>query len=210
MNRGVRRLRLFDHDGDYRAFLTILSLAQRRLPMRCLAYCLMPNHFHLVLWPYADGDLSRFMFWLLTTHSKRWHLWRGTNGTGAVYQGRFKSIPVASDEHFLRLCRYVERNPARARLVDRAELWPWSSLSQRLGRRLPVELDPWPVDYPKAWLELVNRDSPTDTEEVRQAVRRGRPFGPEDWTKRIAIQLGLESSLRGVGRPKEKSPGVIS
>ncbi len=94
LNRGVRRMRLFDRDGDYRDFLEIFSAAQRRTPMRCLAYCLMPNHFHLVLWPRHDGDLSQFMFWLTTAHSKRWHGCHGTSGTGHVYQGRFKSLPV--------------------------------------------------------------------------------------------------------------------
>jgi hypothetical protein len=88
--------------------------------MRILAYCLMPNHWHFVLWPYDDGDLAAFMHRLTTTHVRRWHLHRHSVGAGHLYQGTFKSFPVQSDAHLLTVCRYVERNPVRARLVDRA------------------------------------------------------------------------------------------
>jgi len=203
LNRGVRRLRLFDHAGDYAAFLRVMAAAQQKVPMRCLSYCLMPNHFHLVLWPQGDGDLSRFMFWLLSTHSKRWHLWRGTNGTGAVYQGRFKAIPVATDIHFYRLCAYVERNALVAGLVQRAQDWPWSSLSQRMGRSLPVELAAWPLAYPDGWLEVVNAAWAADSSDIRRAVRQGRPFGPDEWAQETARRLGLERSLRHPGRPRK-------
>ena len=83
LNRGVRRLRLFDEIGDYEAFVRVFQQAQTRVPIRCLSYCLMPNHFHLVLWPREDSDIFSFMSWLTLTHSKRWHRWRGTNYFGA-------------------------------------------------------------------------------------------------------------------------------
>src|SRR5271154_2443491 len=85
--------------------------------MRLLAYCLMPNHFHVLLWPREDGDLSQFMRWLTVTHTQRWHAHHRTTGTGHLYQGRFKSFPVQSDEHFLTVCRYDERNALRANLI---------------------------------------------------------------------------------------------
>lgn len=205
LNRGVRRLALFDRPGDYRAFLQLVAEAQGRVPVRCLAYCLMPNHFHFVLWPKADGDLSRFMFWLTTTHSMRWHVWHGTSGTGHVYQGRFKALPVHHDAHFLRLCRYVERNALRSGLVPRAEAWPWSSLAQRCGARLPVDLAEWPVSRPPDWLEAIQVDPVTETHEVRLAVRRNAPYGPADWQRRIAADLGLTKSLHPRGRPKNSN-----
>lgn len=203
LNRGVRRLALFDRPGDYRAFLQLVGEAQRRVPVQCLSYCLMPNHFHLVLSPKADGDLSRFMFWLTTTHSMRWHVWHGTSGTGHVYQGRFKAFPTYSDGHFLRVCRYVERNALRAGLVPRAETWPWSSLAQRCGTRLPVELADWPMPRPDNWLDAVQADPENETLAVRSAVCRNTPYGPADWQERIAIQLGLTKSLRPRGRPRK-------
>ncbi len=129
LNRGNGRMRIFDKDGDYRAFETLLSESLNRFRLRLLCYCLMPNHWHLVLWPRADGDLGRFMQRLTTTHVRRWHLHRHTVGHGHLYQGLYKSFPIQQDEHFLTVCRYVERNPLRANLVERAQDWHWSSLS---------------------------------------------------------------------------------
>ena len=171
--------------------------------MRCLAYCLMPNHFHLVLWPSTDTELSAFMAWLTATHSKRWHAWRRTNGTGHVYQGRYKAFPVSSDTNFLRLCRYVERNALRAGLVARAEDWRWSSLAQRARRLSTIALAEWPVPRPSDWIDLVQIDVVEETEELRQAVRRSSPYGPRDWRTQIARQLQLTSSLATVGRPRK-------
>lgn len=208
LNRGVRRLQLFDRSGDYRAFLKVFRQAQERIPLRCLAYCLMPSHFHLVVWPRTDTELSEFMAWLTTTHSKRWHAHRRTVGTGHVYQGRYKAFPVSRDTHFLRVCRYVERNALRARLVARAEDWPWSSLAQRTRRVSPISLVDWPVRRPPDWTDLVQLDVAEETQELRQAVNRGSPYGPEDWRVQIASQLRLSSSLAPLGRPRRRKRGT--
>ena len=204
LNRGVRRLTLFEQAQDYLAFYRVFHEAQARIPMRCLAYCLMPNHFHLVLWPRADTDLSTFMAWLTATHSKRWHAWRETNGTGHVYQGRFKAFPVSNDTHFLRLCRYVERNAARAGLVARPQDWPWNSLAQRAGRKSPIALAEWPITRPTDWLDLVQLDVAHETEELRHSVRRSAPYGPEGWRVQIANHLKMSSSLSPCGRPRHR------
>lgn len=78
--------------------------------MRLPAYCMMSNHRHLVLWPRHDGDLSRFMGWLTLPHTQRRHAHHRTVGHGHLYQGRYKSFVVEQNEHFLTVCRYVERN----------------------------------------------------------------------------------------------------
>ena len=132
LNRGNGRQRVFHRDEDYAAFLDLVGSACARLPLRVLGLCLLPNHFHLLLWPHADGDLSRWMQWLLTAHVRRYHGRRGTSGH--IWQGRFKAFPIQRDEHFLTVLRYVERNPVRAGLVRRAEDWPWSSLALRRRR----------------------------------------------------------------------------
>ena len=121
INRGNGRGQVFHADGDFHAFIALLDDACRRLPMRVLAYCLMPNHFHLALWPYGDGDLSRWMQWLLTAHVRRYHRWY--ESSGHVWQGRFKAFPIEQDEHLLTVLRYIEQNPIRAKLVTRAEDW---------------------------------------------------------------------------------------
>ena len=95
LNRAHGRRRLFRAEGDYVAFLTTLAEALRRFPgVRLLAYCVMPNHFHLVVWPTRDGELSAFVRWLTQTHVQRWHSAKNAVGDGALYQGRFKSFAV--------------------------------------------------------------------------------------------------------------------
>jgi len=126
INRGNCRARVFHGEADYRECLKLMAAACERLPLRLLAYCLMPNHVHFVLWPQEDGEVSRWMQWLTTTHVRRHHRRHGTDGH--LWQGRFKAFPIQRDEHLLSVLRYVERNPLRAKLVARAEDWPWSSL----------------------------------------------------------------------------------
>lgn len=125
INRAAGGWRLFDTDNDYQAFLNILEEGRSVVPIRILAYALMPNHWHLVLWPAEDDQLSEFLRWTSVTHAARWHKSHGTSGRGALYQGRFKSFPVQADDHYYTLCRYVERNALRASLVSRAECWRW-------------------------------------------------------------------------------------
>jgi putative transposase len=133
LNRAVGRSTIFEKDDDYAAFEAVLEEAREQVDTRLLAFSVMPNHWHLVLWPREDGDLSDYMGWLTNTHTRRWHLAHGTVGTGPLYQGRFKSFPIQEDEHFFTVCRYVERNALRANLVTSAEQWRWSSLWQRVN-----------------------------------------------------------------------------
>ena len=127
LNRAVGRGRIFDKEGDYLAFEKVLRQAHERTGTRMLAYCLMPNHWHLILWPRKDGELSQHVRWLSVTHTHRWHAHRKTVGTGPRYQGRFKSFPIQEDRHLLLACRYVERNPLRPGMVTQSREWRWSS-----------------------------------------------------------------------------------
>ncbi|MDH5738998.1 MAG: transposase [Nitrospira sp.] len=101
LNRRVGCLPLFEKSADYAAFEKILAEAHAATRLRITAYCLMPNHWHLLVWPRRDGELSEVLRWITVTHSQRWHAHYKTAGTGPVYQGRFKSFPVQTDEHFL-------------------------------------------------------------------------------------------------------------
>jgi putative transposase len=203
LNRAVGRQTIFETDGDYLAFQRTIEEARSHVPMRLLAYVIMPNHWHLVVWPVADDDLSEYMRWLTVTHTQRWHAFHETAGTGPLYQGRFKSFPIAEDEHFLTVCRYVERNALRAGLVRRAELWRWASLWQRLNMRGEVTLDAWPVAMPSEWLDCVNSmESEAELTAVRRALFRGRPFGNPEWQGQTAERLGLEHTFGIAGRQK--------
>ena len=212
MNRANAKARIFHSATDFEAFERILAEACARVPMRVLAYCLMPNHWHLVLWPRADGELSEFTGWLTLTHTQRWHAWRGSAGTGHLYQGRFKSFPVQADAHFLTVCRYVERNPLRAGLVQRAEDWRWSSLRSRLNgqKPTPVLLCPWPIERPDDWCDWVNApQSEAELETLRRSVSRGRPYGRDTWVQVTAQRLGLLATLRPRGRPPRSELGGV-
>ena len=205
LNRRVGRLGLFDKPADYMAFEKILNEAHERTGIRIAAYCLMPNHWHLLLWPRDDGELSEVMRWITVTHTQRWHAHRQSFGSGPVYQGRFKSFPVQTDEHFLTVARYVERNAVRAKLVKRAEQWQWSSLWRwaQGDPKLLAFLSDWPVKRPRQWVGWVNRaETASELENLRCSAQRGRPFGSQGWVVRIAKRLSLESTLRPRGRPK--------
>ena len=169
-----------------------------------LSYCLMPNHWHLVVWPRADGELSDFGHFLTLTHTQRWHAHYHHTGTGHLYQGRFKSFPIAEDDHFRTVCRYVERNALRAKLVERAEDWRWGSLwrRQQSDPELLEILSRWPVAEPRNWVEIVNQpQTEAELKQLRTSVQRGRPYGGEAWAAKTAKKLGLESTFRPRGRP---------
>ena len=187
--------------------------ANERVPMRTLSYCVMPNHWHFVLWPLNDGDLSEFVGWLTLTHTQRWHAAHGTVGMGHIYQGRFKSFPVQEDGHFLTVCRYVERNPLRAGLVERAEAWQWSSLSRQgiEGRGLlgPMLTD-WPVARPAHRASWVNEPlTEAELNAVRHSIKCGAPYGAGEWATRTAERLGLDITPRPRGRPRKKVSGTF-
>lgn len=204
INRGNGRTDVFRKPEDYDAFLRLMAEGHQRLPMRVLAFCLMPNHFHLVLWPRRDGGLSRWMQWLMTAHVRRYHRHYGTSGH--VWQGRFKAFPIQQGEHLLTVLKYVERNPLRAGLVERAERWRWSSLAARRGKDRPGFLHQGPVDRGRGWVGDVNRPmTVTEEDALRKCVNRGTPFGAPYWKRITADRLGLESTLRPRGRPQKQN-----
>jgi len=215
MNRAAARAEIFRKEADYAAFERTLEEAHARIPLRILSYVIMPNHFHLVLWP-ARGDgqnLSEFMRWLQVTHVQRWHAHYHSSGTGALYQGRFKAFPVQGGfAHFQypgKVCRYVERNPLRAGLVREAQAWRWGSLWRRLSGTPEQRalLAAWPEgSYPgdQAWAERVNRTQGAAEEKALQAcIKRGRPFGDPAWVSKAAATMDLGHTLRPRGRPKK-------
>jgi REP-associated tyrosine transposase len=210
LNRANARMTIFRHDDDFAAFERVLLAAVKRTRTRLLAYCLMPTHWHLVVWPRENGELSRFVGWLTLTHTQRWHAHRHSIGSGHLYQGRFKLFPIQEDDHFLIVARYVERNARRAKLVRRAEEWCWSSL-YRWRRGLPEDqslLVPWPVPRKPNWIEFVNApQGEAELQAIQRSIRRGSPFGDEVWTERTVRRLELETTLRPRGRPKKAEKG---
>jgi putative transposase len=201
-------MHLFRKEVDFEAFQRVMVEAHQRQPIRVLSYCVLSNHWHFVVWPEQDGQLTDFFRWLAHTHAMRWRVSHRTVGYGRLYQGRFKSFPVQCDDHLLSLLRYVERNPLSAGLVERAELWRWSSLWSRAHgeRAVKALLSPWPVARPANWTVRVN--SPLTAKEldrVRVSMARGRPYGADDWVRQTVNELGLQHTVRPEGRPNKAS-----
>ncbi len=214
LNRGNGRATVFAHPEDYAAFLAVLTEACERLPIRLLAYCLMPNHFHFVVWPLEDGDLGRWMSWLMTTHVRRYHAHHETEGR--LWQGRYKAFPIQCDEHLLTVMRYVERNPVRATSLDvtSASAWPWSSAAELSAGPFPMvrpEVHPGPVPRRADWLAWVDRPlTAGEQEAIHRSIARGSPFGESDWVASMAGRLKLGHTLKPLGRPRKKGTSPVS
>jgi putative transposase len=207
LNRAVGRATIFAKSADYAAFEQVLRQAWERTGMPLLAYAMLPNHWHFVVWPQHDGDLSMYAQWLTVTHVRRWHAHHHTEGTGPVYQGRFKSFPVQADDHFFALCRYVERNALRAHLVPRAEHWRWSSLWQRCHTTGVPWLHPWPLPVPERWTEYVNQvETESELVALRRSVARGAPYGDDRWQRQTAKAWNRHCGHRA-GRGNRKKKG---
>jgi putative transposase len=209
LNRGNAHSEVFRKPGDYAAFLQAIQEASLRVPMPLLAYCLLSNHFHLVVRPIADTDLSRWMHWLMTTHVRRYLKYY--RHSGHVWQGRFKAFATQDDEHLITVVRYVERNPLRARLVCRAEDWPWSSLGAwaRAGIDSTPRITEEEILRRGDWPEFVNAPmTEAECEAIRLSIRRNRPYGSESWTRFTAARLGLLSSVRSRGDQGAVDPGI--
>ncbi len=206
LNRANVRAQIFDTPDDYRMFETILEEAAETFDMRILAYCLMPNHWHLVLYPKEDGDLSKFMSWVTNTHTRRWHIAKGTVGEGHLYQGRYKSFLCGEDKYFLTLVRYVERNAKKANLVKSAPQWRWGSAWRRESGTAQQQklLSAWPVSSPPDYLAWLDEpQTPSEEEALEQSERKSIPFGNDVWLDTMVKRHGLEQTLRTVGRPKK-------
>jgi REP-associated tyrosine transposase len=173
INRGNGQAKVFHQPQDYEVFLDLLVAARQRQPIKLFAFCLMPNHFHLVVEPETTPALSRFMQWLMTTHVRRYHKYY--KSSGHIWQGRFKSFPIQLDGHLLIVQRYVRQNPVRAGLVTNEEQWPWSSVTRSdLVDRSPIENS-----------DKIDSLSTVQIQELRECVNRQRPFGTLEWRRAI-------------------------
>ena len=206
IGRGLKPKPIFRSEDDYQEFDTVLSQAVERLEPRLLAYCVLPKHWHLILTPRKDGDLSKLMAWLTITHSARWHAKPRRAGTGGLYERRFRSFPVQDNSKLLDVMRFVEAHPRRVGLVDSVEDWRWSSAGRR-GKpdetSFPLLSSP-PVPLPMDWSEQLGVEMPAETlDRINHCIHRSCPYGDSAWVQKTAIRLNLESTLRPRGRPRK-------
>jgi len=170
VNRGNDKRILFESTRDFEEFLFLMAMAKARAMIRIVAYCLMRNHWHLVLWPSAEGQVEEFQHWLTTTHAIRRRRITCTIGQGHIYQDRYRAFGIWSEAYYFNVVRYVEQNPLRAGLVTAAENWRWSSVSERIRRSRGL-LDEGPAPLPSDWSTLVNQRLPLSTvDEIRKSL----------------------------------------
>ena len=207
INRAMGRQIIFKEDKDYQIFESILQEVVDITGMRILAYSIMPNHFHLVLYPENDGDLSDFMKRITVTHTQRYRVTTQTVGEGSLYQGRYKSFIIQKDNHLLTVLRYVERNPLTANLIKNALDWKYGSVYRRYKgtdkeKRL---LSAWICDEPKDYLHFLTQPiTAKETEKIELSKTKGIPFGASEYVLKIIEKYNLISTTRGKGRPRKK------
>ena len=203
LNRANGRRTIFETPEDFAAFINVVTESLLVMPTRLLAYCVLSNHWHFVFWPEREGQLSALLHQMTTTHVRRWHKHRNSEGEGHVYQGPFKSFPVQDDGHFYTVCRYVERNSVRANLTPLAQDWVWGSCWARNhvadSRSLPLAA--WPLPLNDNWDDWVNKPlTEPELTALRTSTRRGAPYGEPAWQQKTARRLGIEHTLRAPAR----------
>jgi len=210
INRGNNRQTVFDGEGDYSAFLKAIADLKERKPFDLYGYCLMGNHIHMLIRP-GKYSISRIAQSLLVSHTQRYHRFHRTSGH--VWQGRFKSPVIQDDDHLLTVLRYIEANPLRANLVERAGDYPWSSFAAHGLGRSDALLDPVagydalasnPAARQRRWSAYVH-GTPEETElaAIRRSSETGLPYGETAWVNRLCRQLNLDLTIRPRGRPRK-------
>jgi putative transposase len=206
INRGNGRQEVFHKDKDYSAFVELLKEAKSRYPVKIFGYCLMPNHFHMVVKPERGEELSKWMQWIMTSHVRRYHKHYGSSGH--IWQGRYKSFLIQEDVYLLMVLRYIEGNPVRAGLVNSAKEWTWSSHRERLEERGRILLDDVPIGLQSEWRRYVDEPlTGKELEKLRQSVNKQSPYGDSRWQMKVCKAFGLESTMREKGRPKKEQKG---
>ncbi|MFZ1415882.1 MAG: transposase [Defluviicoccus sp.] len=204
--RGNRRQQTFFSEADYSHYRRLMAEWCARLDVAIWAYCLMPNHVHLIAVPAADDGLRRAIGEAHRRYSRQVNFRQGWRGY--LWQGRFASFPVDGD-HLLAAARYIELNPVRAGLVSAPEDWPWSSArahlaasDDELARTKPL------LDTVGDWRALISIEPDEDEMEViRRHERTGRPLGDEAFVERLEDSLGRPLRPRKPGPKLRKTGG---
>jgi len=202
LNRGNGKQDVFHKDQDYKSFVKLMKESKNLYSIKIFAYCLMPNHFHMVMMPVQAKELSKCMQWLMTSHVRRYH--KHYKSSGHVWQGRFKSFVIQEDAHLLTVLRYVEGNPVRAGLLKSAKDWIWSSHKESISESPRLLLDKIPIELPDDWNAYVDASlEVNELKKLSESINRGSPYGEPTWQIKVSKELGLESTIRPRGRPKK-------
>lgn len=199
--RGNRRQTTFFNDADYAAYLDLLAEQLAGAAVALWAYCLMPNHVHLILVPETEDGLAAALGEAHRRYTRRVNSREGWRGF--LWQGRFASFPLQGD-HLLAAARYVELNPVRAKLAARPEDWPWSSARAHLAGRDGGALSVGPLlEAVGDWRAFLDGGLDEEAlEALRRHERTGRPLGSTAFVERLEGMLGRPL---GKGKPGPKT-----
>jgi putative transposase len=203
--RGNARQIILSNDADRRVYLELLRDYSQLYGLSLLGYCLMSNHVHLIAVPHTAGALAQS---LKQAHGRYAAYWNARqSSTGHVWQGRFYSCPL-DESHLWQALRYVELNPVRARMVESAEQWKWSSAAAHVGFEnadAMLEMGRWRKRWTMAeWREfLAAAESPTEVTALRHSTHTGRPLGSPEFVAELETVMLRPLTPRKGGRPKK-------
>lgn len=201
--RGNNKQQIFFDDEDRSAYVSILQAKAREYGLLIHAYCLMPNHIHLVATPLRDESLAKGVG--RTHHAYTRHVHQRHSRSGHLWQNRFFSCPL-DEHHFLAAVRYVERNPVRATLTEQAWDYPWSSARSHVAghdpRRL-IDFRDWPIEYVgERWRALLRTaEHCSFPQNLQQATFAGVPLGKDSFLSKLELMAGRPLRPRRQGRP---------
>jgi putative transposase len=212
IQRGHNRQTVFTTDEDYLFYLDNLREWKEQLACKVYAYCLMTNHVHLIIDPGNDAsNLAMLMKRIAGRQTRRVNKIEMRSGT--LWEGRYKSSPISTNEYLMACCRYVELNPVRAKMVSFPEAYRWSSYGAKVGMAKQDWLDFDPqylglaVTAKKRQEKYREFVSGTISDEemlrIRGAIQRGQLTGTEKFIEEIEAKVGKRIECRGQGRPKK-------
>lgn len=211
IQRGHNRQIVFASGGDYQYYIDNLREWKEKLGCRIFAYCLMTNHVHLVIDPGEDEKSMALLMKRVSGRQTR-HMNYIEKRTGTLWEGRFKSSPISTDEYLLSCCRYVELNPVRAGIVSAPEDYRWSSYREKIGisEQVLLDFDPLYLSMASAqterqekYREFLEKSIPEEEiKRIRQAIQRGQLTGGDRFVDEIEVKMGRRIEFRGQGRPR--------
>ncbi len=206
-SRGNARNKIFFGDQDRENFLFVLDAVVKRYNWLCHAYCLMDNHYHLMI-ETPDANLSRGMRQLNGVYTQKYNWWHSK--TGHIFQGRYKSILIDKENYLLELCRYVVLNPVRATMVEKPEEWKWSSYGATAG------LKTVPNYLTGDWILGLFSNNKAEAQKryrkfVREGIHTGSPWddlqgqillGEEGFIEKYKDLLSDKEQIKEIPRPQ--------
>ena len=198
-------MEIFTTDEDREVYVALLAEFAPRYALGIWAWCLMTNHVHLVVVPERKDSLARAIGEAHRRYTRGINVREGVRGH--LFQERFHSFPIQADGHLLAVVRYVERNPVRAKMVERAEDYPWSSARYHVDGRVDRLVELSPVrGMVMDWSQFLRGDEARrELGTIRRHLRTGRPWGTELWLRKMEKRLGRRLLPRTGGWPRGRS-----